>query len=68
MRPTFPSPHPPPTGVAPLSIGALDPRAYRRTTADRVEQFAFRSGRSYDAYLANEPDRELFWSRDVAPL
>ena len=29
-----------------------------------MEQFAFRHGRSYDAYLATEPGRELFWSRD----
>ena len=50
--------------IAPLSIDLLDPHPYRRTAADRIEQFAFRYGRSYDAYLATEPGRELFWSRN----
>ncbi len=49
---------------APLSIDLFDPHPYRRTAADRIEQFAFRYGRSYDAYLTTEPGRELFWSRD----
>lgn len=31
---------------------------------DGIEPFAFRFGRSYDAYLAVEPDRSHFFSRD----
>ncbi len=50
--------------LAPLSIDLLDPLPYRRTRANLVEQFAYRYGRTYDAYLATEPGGELFWSRD----
>lgn len=43
-----------------LSAGASDPvRPF-----DGIESFAFRFGRSYDAYLAAEPDRSQFWSHD----
>src|SRR5205807_2267161 len=29
-----------------------------------LEEHAYRFGRSYDSYLATEPGRECFWSRD----
>ncbi|HEV3007266.1 MAG TPA: DUF2156 domain-containing protein [Pirellulales bacterium] len=33
-------------------------------SAELLEEYAYRYGRSYDSYLVNEPDRECFWSRD----
>jgi phosphatidylglycerol lysyltransferase len=47
--------------LADLAAGAM-PEAV--TPLDGVESFAYRFGRSYDAYLAAEPDRSHFWSRD----
>jgi lysylphosphatidylglycerol synthetase-like protein (DUF2156 family) len=31
----------------------------------RLDAFAFQYGASYDSYLAVEPDRQVFWSREV---
>ncbi|MBI3839583.1 MAG: DUF2156 domain-containing protein [Planctomycetia bacterium] len=31
----------------------------------RLEALAFRYGASYDSYLAAEPDRQVFWAREV---
>ncbi len=31
----------------------------------RLETLAFRYGATYDSYLATEPDRQVFWARDV---
>lgn len=32
--------------------------------SNSLEEFAYRHGRCYDSYLALEPDRQCFWSRD----
>src|SRR5438270_10353544 len=34
------------------------------TDAGLLEEYAYRFGRSYDSYLATEPGRQCFWSRD----
>lgn len=51
--------------ISPPSIHPAAPSASNpEKPQDGIESFAYRFGRSYDAYLAAEPDRSLFWSRD----
>jgi len=50
-----------------IDSNALDERRAAGTStsqAQRLEQLAFEHGQPYDAYLATESDRELFWADD----